>query len=246
MKTLSARLDLILAALEPCALLADIGTDHGLLPIAAVQRGVATQAIAADLRTAPLVAARRNIEGAQVMDRVTVVQVDGILPLAGRGIDALVMAGMSARLMIRLCSAAPQVLAHVRQLVVQPNRDAPMIRAWALEQGWHLGDEAMVYERGRFFIVCSFAPGQGADPAYDVPEWTQADLCMVGPHLLTRRDPIASNWYDEQRARLLSLVGTGLHKLEPELALWQRATDAMATARAFTHVCGAKRRFSTT
>lgn len=235
MKILSARLDLILRALDPCDLLADVGTDHGLLPIAGVLRGIAKRAIAADLRAAPLVVTRRNVERAEVADRVTVVQADGILPLEAHAMDALVMAGMSAGLMVRMCSAAPQVLARVRQLVVQPNKDAPLIRGWALEHGWHLRDEAMVYERGRFFGVCSFAKGSGEDPAYAVPGWTQAELCMVGPHFLARRDPIAVRWYEEQRARLLSLVGGGVQALEPELAAWRRACDFYPTQRPSLH-----------
>ena len=47
---LSPRLDAILEGLSPCALLADIGTDHGLVPIAAVVRGIAQRAMATDLR----------------------------------------------------------------------------------------------------------------------------------------------------------------------------------------------------
>ncbi len=228
MKILSARLNLILHALGPCTLLADVGTDHGMLPVAAVLRGVATRAIAADLRTDPLVGARRRIELAQVTDRVTVVQADGILPLHPYAIDAVVMAGMSAGLMIRLCAAAPQVLVRVQQLVVQPNKDGPLIRRWALEHGWHLRDEFIVHERGRFFTVCAFKPGLGMDPAYAVSGWTQADLCTVGPHFLLRKDPTALRWYKEQRARLLTLVSNRVHTLGPELATWQRACDFCA------------------
>ncbi len=229
MKILSARLDLILRALEPCSLLADVGTDHGLLPIAAVLRGVATRAIAADLRTAPLVATRRNVERAKVAEKVTVVQADGILPLRPHAIDAVVMAGMSAGLMIRLCSAAPEVLARVQQLVVQPNKDTHLMRRWALEHDWHLRDESMVVERDRFFTVCTFVPGMGElDPAYAAPGWTQAALCAAGPLLLGRRDLTALRWYEAQRARCLSLVEAGVRTLEPELAAWQRACDSLA------------------
>lgn len=63
-RRLSERLEAVVAALAPCELLADVGTDHGLVPIAAVVRGIAVRAIAADLRVAPLAGAQRTIERA--------------------------------------------------------------------------------------------------------------------------------------------------------------------------------------
>jgi len=86
MQALSARLEAIVQSLRPCRLLADVGADHGLLPIAAVLRGVATNAIASDLREAPLRLAQRNIELAQLESRVTPARGDGLAELADRGV----------------------------------------------------------------------------------------------------------------------------------------------------------------
>lgn len=227
MPPLSARLEAIVQLLRPCHVLADVGTDHGLVPVAAVLRGVAAHAIAADLREAPLVGARRTIERARVADRVSIVQGDGLLPLEGRAVDAVVMAGVSGQLMVRLCSTAPQVLASVEQLVLQPNSDAPVVRAWARGHGWHLRDERMVEAGGRFFIVCAFRRGAGPDPAYAVAGWTDAALAWIGPLLLARKDPVARRWCTEQRDRLRGLVREDVPALAAELATWQAACDVM-------------------
>jgi tRNA A22 N-methylase len=225
---LSARLDAILTLLAPCRLLADVGTDHGLLPIAAVTRGFAERAIAADLRAAPLRSARRNIEAARVSARITVVEGDGILALAPYPVDAVVTAGVSGALMVRLCSAAPGVLARAEQLVVQPNSDAHLIRTWARERGWHLTGERMVEEGGRFFVACAFVKGMGSDPAYAVAGWGEADLAVVGPLLLAREDDVARRFFHRQRERIQLLVRRGAPALGAELALWEAACGAMA------------------
>ena len=128
MTNLSPRLEMVLQLVHPCALLADVGTDHGFVPVAAVQRGIAARAIAADLRTRPLFSARRHIERTGVIDRVAVVQGDGLQALASQPVDAVVMAGMSGSLMVRLCDAAPLVLASLQQLIVQPNTDVALMR----------------------------------------------------------------------------------------------------------------------
>jgi tRNA A22 N-methylase len=158
MRELSARLEAIVQALRPCRLLADIGTDHGLVPIAAVLRGVAESAIASDMREAPLRVARRNIARARLEGRVTIAQGDGLAELAGRGIDTIVLAGMSGELAVRLCSATPDVLRSTEQLVLQPNRGVHVVRSWARGAGWHLRDERLVASGGQFFAVCASGP----------------------------------------------------------------------------------------
>lgn len=222
-KNVSARLESILSLLRPCALLADVGTDHGLVPIAAVQRGTAARAIAADLRQAPLEVARRNIAQSGLGERVTVHRGDGLLGLADQPIDALVMAGVSGALMLRVFAEGASVLASVEQLVLQPNQDHEQVRAWAHGHGFQLRDERMLEERGQFFATCAFDKRAGTCPAYDALPLPLAAQYMVGPLLLARRDATALRWCELQRLRLFELVQAGRVALEPEHALWQAA-----------------------
>jgi tRNA (adenine22-N1)-methyltransferase len=228
MRELSARLEAIVQALRPCRLLADIGTDHGLVPIAAVLRGVAESAIASDMREAPLRVARRNIARARLEGRVTIAQGDGLAELAGRGIDTIVLAGMSGELAVRLCSATPDVLRSTEQLVLQPNRGVHVVRSWARGAGWHLRDERLVASGGQFFAVCAFVQGVGPDPAYAMTGWTEEALDRVGPVLLARKDPVALRWCVAQRDRVRDLVRDGAPTLGRELAAWQAACDQLA------------------
>jgi len=219
----SARLDAILSLLSPCHELADVCTDHGLVPVVAVQRGIAQHAIAADLRAAPLEVARQNISRADVSDRVTLLQGDGLAPLTTHSVDALVIAGVSGELIVRLLAEAPHVTSRLTQLVLQANQDVDVVRAWALTQGLHLHAERMVEERGYFFPICAYRPGEGADAAYAQPGWSERELCMVGPLLLTQRDPTALRAYEQQRTRLGKLVAQGVATHASELAVWSRA-----------------------
>ncbi len=191
----------MLSALRPCNLLADIGTDHGYVPIAAVQRALANRAIAADLRAAPLAVARRHVVRAGVEDRVRLVQSDGLRELVHEPIDELVLAGMSGTLVARICGAAP--LPSVQRIVAQPNSGLRALRAWAHASGWHLHDEQIVEEGGRFFTVCGF--GRSDQGAYDLPGWSIDDLHRVGPLLLRSCDPVAQRYYRMQDARMRSL-----------------------------------------
>lgn len=223
----SARLEAILSLLHPCRLLADVGTDHGFVPVLAVKRGLAERAIAADLREAPLALARRQIAEAAVGDRVSTLLGDGLVALRGQSVDAVVMAGMSGALMQRLCEAAPDVLRGVEQLVLQPNNDADLVRAWARKNAWHVRDERMVQTRGRFFVVCAFAHGSGTDPAYAQSGWTEEMLLRVGPCLARRKDAVALRYCEAQRTRLQQLVSEGVQTHEAELSGFEAACELM-------------------
>ena len=228
MYRLPARLEAILALLSPCRMLVDVGTEHALVPLAAVRRGIAERAIASDLRRAPLRAALRNVARSPVGDRVSIVRGDGISALARGAVDSVVMAGMSGHLMVRLCEAAPHVLEGVSQLVAQPNSDAHLMRAWALGHGFHLRDEHMLNQGGQFFVTCAFHRAGGVDPAYQLPPFSEAALCLVGPRLLTSKDPTALQFCRRQCERLGALVDRDLQpSLAVEARVWRAARDFM-------------------
>ena len=58
---LSKRLELVASFVEEGSCIADVGTDHGYIPIALVERGTAQRAVAMDLREGPLQRAREHI-----------------------------------------------------------------------------------------------------------------------------------------------------------------------------------------
>ncbi|MDB4975414.1 MAG: hypothetical protein JWN48_3755 [Myxococcaceae bacterium] len=227
--SLSARLDAVLSLLEPCAVLADVGTDHALLPIAAVQRERVQRAFAADLRPLPLEVARRNVERAGERERVTLRQSDGLRGFEGVSLDAVTMAGVSGALMVRVLASAPRVVAGLSQLVLQPNQDVDAVRAWARDQGFHLRAERMIEERDYYFPVCAFERREGPDPRYASDGFTVEELCLLGPLLLAQKDRTALRAFDEQRLRLDKLVRDGVHSRARELAVYQRACDFLAT-----------------
>ena len=65
---LSLRLEKIASFVEAGSVVADIGTDHGYLPICLVQRGISPKAYAFDLRRGPLERARDHIAQAGLQD----------------------------------------------------------------------------------------------------------------------------------------------------------------------------------
>lgn len=75
---LSPRLQMVADFVPPCACAADIGTDHGYLPVWLLQNGVVQTAIAADIHVGPLANARKSAAAYDLEERVRFVQADGL------------------------------------------------------------------------------------------------------------------------------------------------------------------------
>ena len=133
--TLDSRLGCIAEAIGSACIVADIGTDHGLLPIALLLRGQAERAVACDIRQGPLDSARRNAERYGVSDKVELVLTDGFHGIEVYSPDAVVISGMGGELIARIISEAPYLRGDVR-LFLQPMTRAESLRRYLAQNGF--------------------------------------------------------------------------------------------------------------
>jgi len=225
---LSARLEAILSLLGNAKVLADVGTDHALLPAHAVLRGLVERAYAIDLREEPLLGAARTVAELNVADRVTLIRGSGLQALRGRNVDAAVVAGLSGRTMLSWCRDCPDVLDELPRLVLQPNGHLTALRAWAHNAGLWLLDENICLDGKRFFVSCAFGPGTGPDPAYALAELSLEAAFELGPWLVHRRDPLAAECFADEHARLKELVARGQNRYRTKLEVYEAAQRLLA------------------
>ncbi|EKP95067.1 tRNA (adenine(22)-N(1))-methyltransferase TrmK [Thermaerobacter subterraneus] len=133
-RRLGPRLEALLDMLGRVEVLADIGTDHGLLPVTAVLRGRARRAIATDLRAAPLAAARRLVEETGTQDRVELRQGPGLLPLRPGEAGAVVISGLHGETIAAILRAGAGRLEPGTRLLLQPTRGAAALHLPALDR----------------------------------------------------------------------------------------------------------------
>ena len=94
---LSPRL-LKIAKCIDCDTLADIGTDHGYIPIFAMNNGLCKKAIACDINKGPLLSAKENIELYNLSDKIETRLSNGLLSLSPMEADTIVIAVMGGLL----------------------------------------------------------------------------------------------------------------------------------------------------
>lgn len=177
---LSPRLAAVAARVLPGWPMADIGTDHGYLPVHLVRSGICPTAVATDCRRGPLAAAAGAIAATGLTERIQLRLGDGLTVLAPGEVATAVLAGMGGALMVNLLTAAPAVWAALQCMVLQPTSGVEGLRRWLAEHAWHITGEDLTLASGRVYVTVAAAPGAG-EPL------SLADL-VLGPHLRHRSD----------------------------------------------------------
>lgn len=130
--------------------MADIGTDHGLVPIFLIENKIVDYAIAADISKPSLqkaidLAKEKNIElDARLGDGMEVLKTED-------GIETVVIAGMGGVLIGEILSAS-EISKNVR-LILQPMQGSKELRKYLFENGYEIVDEDVVFEDDRYFEI---------------------------------------------------------------------------------------------
>ena len=102
---LSKRLEAIVKLAGTCHCVADVGTDHGYIPIYMTEHHLTEKAIAMDVNKGPLERAQRNIRAYRMEQQITTRLSDGVVKLKAREADCVIIAGMGGLLTIRILEA---------------------------------------------------------------------------------------------------------------------------------------------
>ena len=148
---LSQRLSSVASMVTAGNCLADVGTDHGYVPIYLYERNIIPHAIAMDVNKGPLERAALHIAESGMKDAIETRLSDGLTALKIGEADSIVIAGMGGPLMIRILSAYPEVTDSAKELILQPQSEIAEVRIWLYEQGYEIIEEHMVYEDGKYY-----------------------------------------------------------------------------------------------
>ena len=183
----------------PGSSLADVGCDHGYLPIWLVQNGRITSAVAMDVRPGPLERAKTHIREQGLDGRIGTRLSDGLKELPPGECDTLVIAGMGGPLMERILEDGRGLLSSFREMILQPQSDIPHFRGWLVKNGFVITDEEMIREDGKYYTVIKTRP---ADEAEDLSE----EELFFGPVLLKKKSPVLYDYLIWRRGILDEII----------------------------------------
>ncbi|MGN0374907.1 MAG: tRNA (adenine(22)-N(1))-methyltransferase, partial [Butyrivibrio sp.] len=156
---LSKRLTAVAGLITPGNSIADIGTDHGYIPIYMAQKGLTRKALAMDVNPGPLKRAVENINKYHVEDVVSARLSDGLSMLNEGETDTIVIAGMGGLLMVNILEKYPAKAHAARELILSPHSDVDKVRRFLADNGFCITHEKMVCEDGKYYFIMRVCTG---------------------------------------------------------------------------------------
>jgi tRNA (adenine22-N1)-methyltransferase len=153
---LQAAADLVLKD-QTCA---DIGTDHNYLPTYLVQNRICSKVIASDKADQPYHNATKLVKNLALANQIDMRQGWGLQVLKPFEAQTIVMTGMGANLIQDILENGLQVLETTKRLVLQPQRNADIVRRWLAANNWQIVEERIVFENEIYYVIIAAEPGQ--------------------------------------------------------------------------------------
>ncbi|MBV7489999.1 tRNA (adenine22-N1)-methyltransferase [Pseudomonas sp. 2725] len=146
-QTLSMRLERVAAYVPAGARLADIGSDHGYLPVALMRRGAIAAAVAGEVALTPFHAANRTVRENGLDSQVTVRLANGLAAIEpGDGITAVSICGMGGETIRDILDSGKAYLSGQERLILQPNGGEQPLRQWLMDNGYRILCEEVLRE----------------------------------------------------------------------------------------------------
>lgn len=229
---LSKRLEAVVSFVRPGSRVADIGTDHGYVPIWLLDHGVAEYAIAMDVRPGPLERAEEHRRQHKLEDKMEIRLSDGLKELREGEADTVVIAGMGGELMLRILTKGAHVWNSVTDWILSPQSEWNTFRHGLETMGFMTGREIMLCEEGKYYIVLQVRRG--------AMHYQQEIAYRYGYDLLQQKSPVLKDYLNREVQQLLAIEkglsqqdtpGPGilarLAEVRQELGYVREAFDAM-------------------
>lgn len=201
MNRLSERLSHIAAQVHEGHVLADVGCDHGYLPIYLVQQGCMHRAIAMDINEGPLKRAKEHIGQESLESCIETRLSNGLERLSPGEADAVIIAGMGGNLTIDILIRGEAVVRTLDQLILEPQSELAGVRAFLREHDYLIEAEDLVLEDGKFYPILRVLPKKSSDvQAFSDESGLSTEvLDAYGHRLLAARHPVLLNYLEKEK-----------------------------------------------
>lgn len=187
---ISRRLKAVAALVSPGLVLADVGCDHGYIPIYLIQKGQIPRAIAMDINQGPLLRAKEHIREWGLETYIETRLSDGLEALEPGEAQCLVIAGMGGPLMERILTQGAPILKEMKELILQPQSEIGNFRRFLAENGYRIVEEDMIEEDGKYYPMMKAVQGN--------MHYIKKAEYLYGKKLLEKRHPVLKEFLEKE------------------------------------------------
>lgn len=139
---------------RPFETIADIGTDHGYLPLILFKDNLIQKGILCDINQGPLDNAKQTFSGTPYSQNVTFRLGSGIEPLSMGEVDLVIIAGMGGALIKEILSRDLIKTKSMKYYLLQPMTEQDMLREWLISNGFvYLWDQFAEVQGKHYEII---------------------------------------------------------------------------------------------
>ena len=139
---------------------ADVGTDHGYIPVWLASSNYSGNIFAFDVAEEPLKRAVTYALEADVADRIQFCISDGLDACPPNQVDCIMIAGLGGDAICRILDRAEWLSSGPYQLILQPMTHAEVLRYWLLHNEFQITEEIIVSEDSHIYQMFHAVPGK--------------------------------------------------------------------------------------
>ncbi len=143
---LSERLKTIADLIPYEETMADIGTDHGFLPVYLIETGRSPNAIATDISEGSLQKAIDLAKGKKLDNMLSTRRGDGLDVIGKAEVDNVIIAGMGGILISDILGKDIEKAKSFKRLILQPRSKIGFLRKWLRDHNFTIERETLVKE----------------------------------------------------------------------------------------------------
>ena len=187
---LSKRLQAVADLVGHNLIVADVGTDHGYIPIYLIESGKCEKAFAMDVNEGPLLRAKDHIRAYGLAEYITTRLSNGVKALEVGECEAVVVAGMGGALAVKIMEDGKEVFRSLEEFVLQPQSELEKVRQYLNENGFQVVAEDMVLEDGKYYPMMKAVNAE--DSKYSLVE------LRYGRCLLNQKHPVLKMFLEKE------------------------------------------------
>lgn len=140
--------------------MADIGTDHGYLPIYLLETGKMERAIACDIHKGPLDRARENLISTGLTEKISLRLGGGLSQLTKGEVDGVTICGMGGLMIRDILKEDMEKAQALSWLVLQPQNHVAELKVFLSTHHFHIEKEILSDDGGQLYEMLLAVPGE--------------------------------------------------------------------------------------
>ena len=154
------RLEEIINLVEDNSIVADIGTDHGIVPYELIKSNKAKKVIASDISEKSLDKLREKLDYLDEPEKIILNVSDGLDNLNEYQVDTIIISGMGGNLIVDILNKNIDVAKSANCLILGANNSLSVLRKFLRDNSFEIIEEVDLFENDKYYQIIKVKVGK--------------------------------------------------------------------------------------